>query len=797
MKISLSWLKEYIDLRLPPESIAQTLTLAGLEVDEIIVLTPSFTGVCFAKVLETVPHPNADRLKIAKVFDGQEEYQVVCGAPNCRPGIVTAFAKIGASLPDPEGKPWKIKKSKIRDIESYGMLCAADELGMPFENEGILELPLDSVLGSDLSLLYHDTIFDITLTPNLGHCMSVFGIARELSALLNLPLKKLSTSFTEPDSSSSFSISIKDSSLCPHYSCRLVSSVQIGPSPSFLARKLQSIGLKSINNVVDVSNYVMMLTGQPLHFFDADRLKGSTITVRPTLSSEKMVTLDQIPRDLPPNSLVICDESSIIALAGIMGSAHSAVSENTRNVLIEAALFAPSSIRKTCKALSFKTDASQRFEKGIDPCSLSFSLDLATSLLQEVAQGSCLEKKADSNARPFIPKKLICRQEKTNRLLGTHLSLGEISNLLKRLQITVIKEHSDFLEVLIPSYRNDLNEEIDLIEEIARLYGFNHLPKRSPLHYTPQLQDSPFFSFENRVRQLLLQEGLQEFMTCDLISPKLSEKTLEKMNPCLEALTVLQSKSNDYSVLRHSLLPGLVDLVKYNFDHENPHVAGFEVGRVHFKKEGKYQEPCSIGIILSGENTPHHHNPKPRPFDFFDLKGIIENLLEALHIEQTVFTESHLHHLQPGRQAYLQKDSMTIGAFGEVHPQLLSEFDLPKRVYFAELNLEALLRCFRPVSSTKDLPLYPSSTRDWTVSLKKESSIEEIRACILALAPSVLEEVFLLDLFQSEQIGQDRKNATWRFIYRDLKKTLDLSTVEDHHTKLLQMVAEKLHDCIL
>jgi len=797
MKVPLSWLKEYVDLPFSPHQIAETLTLAGLEVDGIEFSSSSFEGVVIAKVLQTTPHPNADRLKVAKVFDGKEEFQVVCGASNCREGLITAFAKIGAQLKSGDGKSFKIKKSKLRDIESYGMLCSAEELGLPAKEDGILELCSSSSLGVDLSTLYSETIFDITLTPNLGHCMSIYGIARELSALLKTPLKKLDSSFEESNVSPSFSIKIENSKKCPHYSCRLIKGVQVGPSPDWLIQKITSFGLRSINNVVDISNYVMITTGQPLHFFDADTIEGSTLYISESLPGDTITTLDESLRNIPTGSILIRDEKKILAIAGVMGSLDSGISKKTKNVLIESALFSSSSIRKTTKELSLKTDSSQRFEKGTDACLIGLALDLATELLLKVASATSSEKKADCNLHPFIAKKVLCRKDRINQLIGIRLSLNEIAEMLERLHIKTVKEHADSLEVLIPSHRNDLNQEIDLVEEIAKLYGYHHLPKKAPLHHTSFLSDSPIFSFENKVRNLLLQEGLQEFMTCDLMSPFLLDLTFDQKAAQIEPLTVLQSKSNDYSILRPSLLPGLLQISKYNIDHQCQNLAGFEVGRVHFKQSGTYQEPVSIGLLLSGSNAPHHHDPKPKPFDFFDLKGIVENLLEAFKIDSISFKPSYLPHFQQGRQAYVQKDDICLGAIGEVHPSILSKIDISQRVYFAEIKLNELLKMHKPLERIEDLPLYPSSERDWTVSLKKETPIENVLSCIQNLAPPFLENIFLLDLFESDQIGLDRKNATWRFVYRDPKKTLDLQTVEQEHTKLLQMVAEKLHDCIL
>jgi phenylalanyl-tRNA synthetase beta chain len=510
-------------------------------------------------------------------------------------------------------------------------------------------------------------------------------------------------------------------------------------------------------------------------------------------------TLDGEERMIPAKALVIQMEKKTVALAGIMGDLNSSISEKTKNVMIEAAVFHPTNIRKASKELSLKTEASQRFEKGVDPLMVPTALNLATELLMQLAGGVVHTETVECNLHPFTPKRIVCRKKRVESLLGISLSLGEIAKLLERLQIEIIQEHLESLEVRIPSHRNDLREEVDLIEEIARLYGLCHLPKKAPLLYTSTLVHAPLFSFENLLRDLLLQEGLQEFMTCDLISPTLSELTRDPAQLKIKTLSVLQSKSSDYSVLRHSLLPGLLQVVQYNEAHQNKDIAGFEVGRLHFEQSGVYQEPTSCAILLSGLCRPHHQDPKPCSFDFFDLKGLLENLFAALHVEDISFEPSHLPYFQPGRQAYViqKQKALCLGALGELHPSLLKQFDLSSRAYFAELNVHHLLELHSPSLTIKDLPLYPSSERDWTVSLLKETPIEKVLACIRKLAPSLLERVFLLDLFESDKIGCDRKNATWRFIYRDPHKTLDLKTVEQKHSTLLQMVAEKLHDCIL
>lgn len=797
MKIPLSWLKEYITLPSSLEEIDKTLTLAGIEVDAVETLAPSFEGVVVAEVIEAERHPNADRLTVAKVFDGTETLQIVCGAPNCRPGIKVALAKIGASLQDEEG-PWKIKKGKLRDVESFGMLCSADELKIGEKTEGILELPSDIPLGTDIASLYNDTILHLSLTPNLGHCMSVYGIARELSAFFDTPLKSLSTQAQEGVlSSSAFKVKVEDKDLCPHYSCSLVKSVQVGPSPDWLKRRLELCGIRSINNVVDISNYVMLAIGQPLHFFDFDKMDGRQIQVTPCKTNTTLTTLDGIERTLPEKAIVIQDKQKILTIAGVMGAQNCQICDTTQNVFIEAAVFHATSIRKTSRILGLKTDASSRFERGVDPNAIAIAIQMANDLLTSLACGKVEVPLCIAAKEPLKEKKISCRVKKVQTILGISLSPGEISKLLSKLQIWTTQETDEAIEVIVPSFRNDLTQEIDIIEEIARLYGFNNLPKSNALHISSPLADTPFFALENLARQFLLEEGLQEFLTCDLISPDIARSTQEKSDRHTELLSVLQSKSSDYSVLRPSLLPGLLQVAKYNLDHQNQNIFGFEVGRVHFKREDACLEQPSIGIILSGNNAPHSHQKKSEEVTFFDLKGIIENLLHAFGIEDLSFEVSHLHNFQPGRQARIKSKDTFLGVLGEIHPFTREELGISQRVYFAELDLQVVNSLQRKKISVTPLPLFPTSERDWTVSLRKDVPIGEVLNCIENLASPLLEKVFLLDLFESEKIGIDRKNATWRFIYRDTKKTIESETVETIHTDLLQKVAQKLGNCIL
>jgi len=793
MKVPLSWLKEYLNFTHSPQELADILTLSGIEVDGIDAPPLTFTGVVVAKVLETEKHPTADRLVVAKVTDGAEELQIVCGAPNCRAGIKVALAKIGAALTDSAGKTFKIKKGKLRDVESFGMLCGADELGLG-TGEGIMELPEAWEIGTDLSTYYSDVILEVSLTPNLGHCMSILGIARELSAQIAVPVQKPAYHLVEEGAAieTLIQVSLIDKRQAPRYACRALLGIQVGPSPDWLRKKIESAGGRSINNVVDVGNLVMLEVGQPLHMFDYDKISGKKIVVTAQTEYKEMVTLDGVERPIPPESLLICDAEKPIAFAGVMGEKTSAVTEETTNVLIESAYFSPQAIRKSAKLIGLKSDSSQRFEKGIDPNNTVEALNYAAYLLQKVAGGTVAKGAIDQKSHTFAEKRINCRTKRVNALLGTTLSTTEIAELLGRLGMKIVEEQAHLLLVSVPTYRNDIAIEEDLIEEVARVYGYNNIPKPIPEHISSTLSHAPLYELEKRVRTHLIGSGLQEFMTCDLISPQQAAATMENAMPKEALIAVMHAHSVEQSVLRTTLLPGLVQAVKYNFDHGNATIASFEVGRIHFKKEEDYLEPSSAGIILSGMRTPYHWDPKPQEFDFFDLKGYVENLLAHLKIEGAVFEVSHLHNFHPGRQATIKHAGVILGVLGEVHPDHVAKINVPQRIFFAEIHLSALLPLIPKQYQVVPLPQFPGSERDWTVLLDESHQVASVLEAIKAIPSRLLEKVTLLDLYKSEQIGQNRKNATFRFFYRDTEKTIALEMVENEHARIIAAAQELL-----
>ncbi len=788
MKLPLSWLKDIIDINLPPQQIAKILTQAGLEVDAVTPIRPGFESVVVAQVVKSEKHPEAEKLSVATVSDGTETYQVVCGAPNCRAGIKTAFARVGASLTEEDGTVFKLKKAKLRGVESFGMLCAWKELGLGEDGEGIIEFDERMQVGTDLAEMYGDHVFEIGLTPNLGHCASAMGVSRELfaatDAKLTPPLIYVKEEKGDPIAINT-SVDVVDTEKCQRYTCRLIKGVTIGPSPEWLQKRLLACDMRPVNNVVDVTNYVLMEFGHPLHAFDFDEVSGRKIIVRHAVEGELFKTLDDKERILSEEDLLICDQNKPLAIAGVMGGSNSEVKETTRNILLESAYFLPSAIRRTSKRLMLQTEASKRFERGCDPNQLIRVLDRAAMLIQEIAGGTVCEGVIDIKLREFPEKILTCRLSRINATLGTHISVSEVENSLRKLEMACQWDGNDTFTVTVPTYRVDVQAEIDLIEEVARIFGYDNIPKKSPKYGGSQIANPSIFILEREVRQRLLSEGLQEFLTCDLIGPTLLNIVQETLLPEEMVVKVLNPTSIEQSILRTSLLPGLLELVKYNYDHQNQDISGFEIGRVHFKEGDDYKEQYVAAFVFTGMQRPRHWDRKPKEVDIFDLKGVIENMLSELAIDNYEFKNTKHTFFHPGRQASINVGGINIGSMGEVHPAIMRRLDVPQRLYFAEIDLHPLIKLRPKKQMYKDLHIYPSSARDLTLTLNDDVAIGDVLQDIKKLPLKYLEDASLIDIYKGEKIGKEHKNVTFRFVYRDNKKTIAQEAVDVEHARII------------
>ncbi len=798
MKLPLSWLKELIPFELPLEELSDRLTLAGLEVEEISKRELPFTNVVVGKVLECEKHPEAEKLNVTKVTDGSDEFQVVCGAPNCRKGLTVAFARPGARLTDPEGKVTKIKKTKLRGIESLGMICSEQELGLSDEHDGILEMEESLEAGTPLEELYGDTILDIALTPNLNYCANVIGVARELSALIQKEWKAPEFSINEGNTpiENKTSVTVEAKEQAPRYACRLIENVVVAPSPQWLIQRLEGCGVRSVNNVVDATNLVLMETGHPLHGFDFDQLAGGKIVVRMAEEGEKFQTLDEATHTLSSQNLLICDAEKPVALAGVMGGLNSEVSDETTNVLLESAYFNPSIVRLGSKQHNLSTEASKRFERGADVNCVLKALDRAAALIQELAGGEIAKGIIDEKEGDFPRKRINCRLARTNAMLGTQLSKGEIEEIFHSLEFETKWDGEDSWQVTVPTFRSDIGREIDLIEEVARVYGYNNIP-REKAHYTPSnLPHAPIYLFEKETRRRLINEGLQEFLTCDLIGPSLIDLLNEESFPREQIISVQNPTSIEQSILRPSLLPGMLQLIKHNVDKRTLDICGFEVGNVHFRNGEGFKEQAMVTVIMTGNAQPMSWSQEEKEVDFYDLKGIVDNLIKGLNVRPAEYLPSSVLTLHPGRQAAIAIDELTIGEMGEVHPATLRKIGINQRVYFAELNLHELITLRKQSTRMEALPQFPGSERDWTLTVAEELPVGEVLKKILSAPSKLLKQARLISVYRSEKLGTDRKNITFNMVYRHDKKTLAQAAVDNEHLRITERVMNDIQNHI-
>ncbi|MCH9609662.1 MAG: Phenylalanine--tRNA ligase beta subunit [Chlamydiales bacterium] len=648
-----------------------------------------------------------------------------------------------------------------------------------------------------LDLSGKDPLFSVSLTPNLAHCNSIRGIARELSAFFDQKIERKTTKLKEKGDSieNLISVLVVDKEHCPRYSCRLLTNVNVAPSPSWLCERLEGCGIRPVNNVVDITNLVMLELGQPLHAFDYDRLEGGAITVRHPKKGETLKALDQTEVELEGEMLLICDKKKPIAIGGVIGGLNSEVSDTTTTLLLESAYFEPTQVRRASKKTALQTEASYRFERGVDPNGVLEALDYAASLIAEHCKADVAKGFIDSQATQFQPQEVKCRLSQINRILGTKLSVGEVVTILNRIDLKAIPAKDETITVFAPTYRHDLHDEIDLIEEVARFYGYDNLKKEEkPLYRSGDLLDSAAYQFEKELRKTLLRLGLFEFLTCDLISPTQAEMVLSKELATNALIHVMNPCSQDQSVMRPSLLPALLALIHHNGDHRMPDVAGFEIGRVHTKSGDQIVQQTVASIIMTGKQTPDHWQVKPKQVDFFALKGCVENLLEKESVDHVRFQPSSRHIFHPHRQATIKVEKQEIGVMGEIHPILLQQNGITHPVYFAELNVEDLATLKKSAVKMEPLQTFPGTSLDWTVTVKESVTFDEIVTAFDEKEIPLLQRFSILDVYHGEKLGSGWKNITMRFIYRDTTKTIALETAQECHHQITTSILEKLKE---
>jgi len=795
MKFTLNWLREYIDTDLEPARIADHLTMLGLEVDACVPCYPDLTGVVVARIEAIQPHPNADKLVLCDVNVGQEQKRVVCGAPNARAGLVTALALPGAVLP---GR-FTIKPAKIRGEESCGMLCSAKELGITEDQTGIMELAADLQPGQLLSqaLGLVDTMIEVDLTPNRPDCASVLGIAREVGGVIGKRIRPpVEGTPALSDEDLPFRVLVESSADCPRYAARLIKNVKIGPSPWWLQQRLLAVGMRPISNIVDITNFVMLEYGQPLHAFDFDKLAGGRIVVRRAKFGEKLATLDGVEHQLDSEMLMICDAEKPVAVAGIMGGANSEIGAETCDILLESACFAAIGIRRTAGKLNMSTEASYRFERGVDPQGVPKAMERAVQLMVTLAGGEIVAGGVDYREGVVAPASIILRGKRTRALLGMDLTLDRIAAALTGIEIEVERVGDDTLRVTPPSFRVDLEREIDLIEEVARIVGYNLLPTTLPLVPMSFSEQDPLRELRKNLAQTLTALGFYEainysFVTpqhCDLLglaADDLRRQTVHLLNPLAE----------DQSVLRTTLLPGLLENLRRNVNHQSHDVRLFEIGKV-FHPQGSKQpeEPFRLAAVISGRRNPgapvlHAGGIQA---DIFDVKGVMAQILDRLRLGaitcQACAVGQELPFAEPGSVLAIMGGEKILGWCGAFSQKTLKAFGVKQQAFFVDLDL-AVLGAFSPQAKTfAVLPKFPFVKWDMALIVPEEAAAGEMLSAIHGCGEKFVEQAEIFDVFQGKNITAGKKSVAISITYRAVDRTLDDETVGKIHQKIIEMM---------
>lgn len=797
MNVTYNWLKEFVDFDATPDELAELLTMLGLEVESMVKLGEGQDDVVVALVEEKSQHPNADKLSVCSVNNGKEILDIVCGAQNFKQGDTVALAQIGSVLPG----DFKIKRSKIRGEESCGMLCSEKELGLAEESAGIMVLPPGiAPLGTPVfaALGRKDTLFEIGLTPNRSDCLSAVGIARDIAAKLDLQLKYPQITLLEgPEAVEAvIGVTVENTELCPRYAARYISGCTIAPSPEWLVKRLNAIGIRSINNVVDVTNLVMMELGQPLHAFDCSRLSGQRIVVRPAAEGEQFTTLDNQLRTLTSADLVICDAERPVALAGIMGGLNSEIENSTTSILLESAFFKPAAIRKTAKRLGLHTESSHRFERGIDIDNVTRALDRAASLIVELAGGSmakgCLDLYPGKSERAAIT----FRPEKANELIGIELERNAIIDILTRLECRVSENGDGSVAVIPPHYRIDIEREIDLIEEIARLNGYDKIPATMPIARVVSDRPTRHQDLEKLVRNLLVNNGMTEIINFSFTAPDAAGKLLlSPDDPRRLAIKLANPLVDEQSVMRTTLLPGLLETTARNINYRSLDLKLFEIRRVYLPGEGEEmpREPlCIVGAITGTRDGDGWSRPNEM-VDFYDAKGIVETVLDSLDIGGVSWTtdnpESYYH---PGKSCRILAGRDCIGSVGELHPTVQVNFEIEKPVFCFELDFEKFVKLSRTKKTITAPSRFPDSTRDLALLAPEELAAVKIIDCVKSEKSKEIEHVQVFDVYRGKGVPEGYKSIAVRIRYRSFERTLAEDEIAALHAKIIANLIDKL-----
>lgn len=797
MKISYKWLKDFIETDADATEIGKLLTGCGLEVEDT---SPFFTipgglkGIIIGEVLEAEKHPNADKLRVCKVNLGSEIKQIVCGAPNVAAGQKVLVATVGTTVYPTKGEPFAINKAKIRGEVSEGMICAEDELSLGTSHDGILVLPDSYEVGkpaADYFEVYEDQILEIGLTANRGDAASHYGVARDLYALGVKHKRKELEHVTLGVEPCPIEVNIAEGSGCARYSGLYIKHITVKPSPAWLQNRLKAIGLNPINNIVDATNYICHSFGQPLHAFDAAQIKGAQINVRTAQAGEKMVTLDQVERTLKGHECLICDVQEPLALAGVFGGIHSGISEQTTDIFLESAYFDAATVRKAAKAHGLNTDASFRFERGSDPNMTFEALHHAAALIQEIAGGYFPCKIVDVYPNPIEDRTIVFSPKKSNALIGKDIPLQEQRAILQALQIGIHEHNEDHWELNVPPYRVDIERAVDITEEILRIYGLNKIEMGNRIQSAMTFsQDEPALLLRNKLANLLSSRGYFE-----MASNSLTKSTLYSEEQQAQMVSLLNPLSNDLNVMRADMLYSVMEAVQYNNNRKQNDLRFYEIAKTYHRygeanNLSSYQENKHLVLALLGRKAPESWNNAKTEFSYFSLKAEVALLLKKAGLQNFAFNSYEDPRFDFATEIVLKKKRL--GVFGCVQSKLASKYDIDKSLWYADIDLDALLAVVKELKfALKPISVFPAVKRDLAFVLNQEVAYRDLEKIAYKTEPNLIKQMGAFDVYQGDKIEQGKKSYALSFVLQDDSKTLTDAEIEEVMQKLITGISKE------
>ncbi|KHJ38685.1 phenylalanine--tRNA ligase beta subunit [Pedobacter glucosidilyticus] len=792
MKISYSWLKQFLDTDLKPEEISTILTSIGLEVESLerVQAVPGgLEGLLIGYVKERSQHPNADRLSITKVDVGSDEdLQIVCGAPNVAAGQKVVVATVGCTVHPTSGEPFKINKSKIRGEVSEGMICAEDEIGLGKSHDGIMILPEDAPIGKEAKEFFNlqdDFLFEIGLTPNRADAASHLGVARDIAAYLQIDIKKpIVDSFKIAEEISAIAVIIEDAVAAPRYSGLTISGIEVKESPDWLKEKLAVIGVRAINNIVDVTNYVLHDLGQPLHAFDADEIKGNKVVVKKCVEGTLFKTLDELERKLSADDLMICNAQEPMCIAGVFGGITSGVKATTTNIFLESAYFNPVSVRKTAKRHGLKTDSSFRFERGTDPEITVYALKRAALLIQEVAGGTISSPIFDHYPQPNPYFEVDLSLDRVNKIIGQVIPDKEIISIIKSLGITIVKAENRLLQLQVPSYKVDVTREIDVIEEVLRIYGYDNIDIPGKVNASLNYSSKPDKeAVQHTIADLLSANGYFE-----ILSNSLTKKTFTLEEE--KAVQILNPLSSDLDVMRQSLLYSGLEAIAYNSNRKQADLKLYEFGKTYFLEEEKYQENNCLAIFVTGK-TPAYWQNAAKEYSFYQIKATVDAIIQKLNVSNLISED-----LKDGEFAYgitYKKGQKTLVRFGAVENAALKKADVDKPVFAAIFNWDLVFTIIRNNKITyQEISKFPAVKRDLSMLLNADISFEQLKKIALKTDKKLLKAVDVFDVYQGDKLPEGKKSYALSFVLQDEEQTLADKQIDAVMQKLIANFEKEL-----